>query len=98
MIEIVALYFIIRKMGALALQKGQPANKWKWSTFFAWVSAEILGVLVSMSLTNNLFMNIITGLVCAFGGYLFVKYLLEQMPDKEVITHWMDKIGKEEQD
>ena len=96
MIEIFALYFIIRKMGLLAVQKGQPANKWKWYTFFSWVGAELLGIMVSFSLTNNLIMNAVSGLVCAFGGYLFVKYQLEQMPDKETITHWMDKIGKED--
>jgi hypothetical protein len=98
-IEIIALVFLCKKNGELALQKGLKPRSWKLYTIAAWIVAEffgcILGVLMfgqtdlkKMSQTD-IFQVSMVALFCAFGGYLFVRYNLERRPDyfEEDINH-----------
>jgi hypothetical protein len=83
MLEIVALYFLCKKNGALAIQKGLPKGTWQFYTIMAWICAEMIGVSMGIAMfgTKNLFGILGMGIFCAFGGYLIVKYLLENKPD-----------------
>jgi hypothetical protein len=96
MIEILVLIFLTRKIGDIAARKGVPVGRWKLYTVLAWILGEFGGLLLSMAITDNLGMNILFGIVCAVGGYLFVKYRLEQMPDHNENDDWINKIGQEE--
>jgi hypothetical protein len=93
-IEILILFFLTRKIGVLAERKGLPANRWKLYTVLCWFLCEIAGALISYMIVQDLGLNVLFGLVSAFGGFLLVKYKLEQMPDKEE-ENWIDKIGQE---
>jgi hypothetical protein len=83
MIEIIALFFLCRTNGRLAIKKGLPEKRWWLKTVIAWIVAEFIGVILGISLfgTANLYAVLGTGLFSAFGGYLFIRNLLEKMPD-----------------
>ena len=87
-LEIIALVFLCKKNGNLAMQKGLRATPWKWYTVLAWIVAEMFGIIIAMAfygslaaIQQNLFGISALGLASAFGGYLFVKFLLEKKPD-----------------
>lgn len=83
MIEIIALIFLCMKNGKLAIQKGLKPNTWKWYTVLAWLVTEMVGVILGIALfgQDNLFGIMSLGLVSAFGGYLYIKFILEKKPD-----------------
>lgn len=93
MVEIIALLFLCKKNGQLALQKGLPVGCWKVYTVLYWLLAELLGVLLGVALfgippqpfTPGDLMGLSSiGLVSAFGGYLLVRARLENMPDMDI--------------
>ncbi|MEO6734106.1 MAG: hypothetical protein ABIN01_22990 [Ferruginibacter sp.] len=83
LLDIIALIFLCRKNGNLALQKGLKPGIWKWYTVLAWLVTEIIGVTLGLMLfgEGNLIGIMLLGLVSAFGGYLFVKSVLDKKPD-----------------
>jgi hypothetical protein len=93
MIEIIALFFLCRTNGRLAIKKGLPHKSWWINTIIAWVLAEFLGVLLGVSIfgKENLYAVLGTGLFSAFGGYLFIRNMLERKPDGEEDD--IDRIG-----
>lgn len=95
MIEIIILIFLARKIGNLAERKGQPTGRWKLFLVLAWIGFEVVGITLSAIISGNLYMAMVFGLFCAFGGYLFIKSLLEKMPDKEGMDDWISNIGNE---
>ena len=72
MVDLIALIFLCRMNGRLAVRKGLKASTWRLYTVLAWIGAEMIGLIVGLLLFS---------LVCAFGGFLYVKYLLDQRPD-----------------
>ena len=83
MIEVIALIFLCMKNGKLAAQKGLKPGTWKWYTVLAWLVTEMLGVILGIILfgQQNLVGIMSLGLVSAFGGYLFIKSVLDKKPD-----------------
>ena len=81
MIEIIALFFLTRKVGQMAELKGLSPGRWKLIMVLAWFGFEILGALVGMMISGELLMAALLGIGAAFGGYLLVRYRLEQYPD-----------------
>jgi hypothetical protein len=85
MIEIVVLYFLSRQIGNIAIQKGLRPGYWKAMTYLAWIIGEIAGFIIAIALfgfdEHNLLGLISFAVLCAFGGYLFVRYTLEKKPD-----------------
>lgn len=86
MIELIALYFLCKFNGRLAAQKGLKPLTWKIYTIFAWIVAEVLGVILGLMLfgKDNLGSLAAIGLVSAVGGYLFIRYVLDKKPDAVV--------------
>lgn len=82
MLEIIALIFLCKKTGQVAASKGLPPGKWKLYTVLAWFGAEFLGFFIGGILfgTDNIFGLFLFGLICAVGGYLIVKAILDKMP------------------
>jgi hypothetical protein len=87
-LEIIALVFLCRKNGNLAMQKGLRPTPWKWYTVIAWIVAEMIGIMIGMSfygqmelIRENILGISFFGLVCAVGGYLLIKFLLERKAD-----------------
>lgn len=93
MIEIIALFFLCRLNGQIATEKGLPHKRWWLNTVLGWVVAEFTGVLIGVAMfgIGNLYAVLGTGLFFAFGGYLFIRNLLENKP--ELIEKEIDRIG-----
>jgi hypothetical protein len=52
-------------------------------TVLAWIVAEMMGVMMGLMLfgQENIIGIMLLGLVSAFGGYLFIKSILDKKPD-----------------
>ena len=83
MLEIIALIFLCKRNGDLATQKGLKPGIWKMYTVLAWIMAEFVGLGIGLSMfgKQNLLQVGMVGIFTAFGGYLLVKYILENKPD-----------------
>lgn len=83
MFEIIALFFLCRMNGRLAERKGVNPNPWKIYTILAWIIAEFIGIGIGVSLwgIGQIYGIIAFALFCAFGGYLIIRRMLEQLPD-----------------
>ena len=93
MIEIIALIFLCRQMGRLAITKGERPLKWKVIAVVGWFAAEILGLILGAMFlgTDNLIGLMLIGLMSAVGGYLIAKAQLEKLPD--VYDDDIDNLG-----
>jgi hypothetical protein len=91
MLEVIALYFLCKKNGMLASQKGLNPRTWKWYTVLAWILTEMIGVIMGITFygESNLVGIMSLGIISAFGGYLIIKFILEKKPDlnKDDIDH-----------
>ena len=96
MIEIIALVFLCKKNGNLAIRKGLKSRTWKLYTILAWICAEFTGIILGTILfgQNNLYGILALGLVSAFGGYLIIRSILEKKPDS--LDNDIDRIGADE--
>ena len=100
MIEIFVLIFLCRKSADTARQKGLSPGRWKLYTVLAWFAAEFIGFFVggiffgvpNINDLSSMFPLILFALVCAFGGYLIVRAILEKMPDE--MEDDINKIGE----
>ena len=97
MIEIILLFFLTKSIGELAAKKGLPSGRWKFIVVMAWIGFELIGMMIGMALlgSGNLVGLMMFGLVAAFGGYLTVRYILENKPD-EKINDDIDRIGTDQ--
>jgi hypothetical protein len=92
MLEIIALIFLSRKIGLLAIRKGLKPLAWKLYTIAAWIICEIIGIILAVSLFGqNIFSIMSIGLAAAFGGYLIVRAILEKKPD--IVDNDINSIG-----
>jgi hypothetical protein len=92
-IEIIALIFLCKSNGQLALQKGLKPGSWKLYTVLAWLGAEFIGCILGLIMFGqgqnnplkieqaNFFQISFVAIFCAFGGYLIIRYTLEKKPD-----------------
>jgi hypothetical protein len=90
MIEIFILIFLCRKIGVMAKERGLKPGIWKFYTVLAWIVFEFAGLTLGTTIfgyqnlsqdlknINDLMGLMLFALVCAFGGYLFVRSKLEQ--------------------
>lgn len=87
MLEIILLIFLCKKIGVLAIEKGLNPRKWKFYTVVSWLVFEMVGCITGMALfgfnQNNLVELLSFSIVCAFGGFLLVRFRLENMPNQE---------------
>ena len=85
MLEIIALIFLCKMNGALAIKKGLKPGTWKLYTIFAWIITEISGMITGVVFLGfdkkDLYGLMAIGLVSAFGGYLIVRAILEKKSD-----------------
>ena len=72
----------------MAAERGLKPGLWKFFAVIAWISFEFIGLGLGAALfgyhnLNDIVDLMLFALVCAFGGYLFVRYILER---KETIN------------
>ena len=83
MLEILALIFLTRNMGALAVKKGLKSGTWKLYTVLAWFAGEIIGVVLGLLLFegSGILGAIVLGLGCAIASYAILRNSLSKRPD-----------------
>lgn len=74
-----------------------PSVRWKITLIAAWVLFEFAGLILAVSFlgTANLVGLMLIGLASAFGGYLTVRYILENKPDQNPFDD-IERIGEKE--
>ena len=82
MLEIIALIFITKDIGKLALAKGMKPLNWKIYTIVAWIVSEIVGIFIGALIfgTDNLFSIVMIGLTFAITSYFIIKAQLNKLP------------------
>ena len=83
MLEIIALIFLTKKMGALAERKGLKPGTWKLYTVLCWFGAEIIGVILGFVMMGeeNMLVAVILGFAFAVSSYFILKAYLSKRPD-----------------
>lgn len=94
MLEIIALIFLTQRIGNVASRKGLPTLRWKIFTILSWILFEFLGIMFAVAMfgKESLFAVFSIGIMSAFGGYLFVKFILDKQPDS--LDQDIDNIGR----
>ena len=84
MLEIIALILLSRQMGKMATRKGQKPGMWKLFTVLAWIVGEFVGIMIAIvGFHNEDYISMLPlALGGAVGGYLIVRAILSNMPDK----------------
>jgi hypothetical protein len=96
MLEIIALIFLTKNMGALAVQKGLKPGTWKLYTVLCWFGAEIVGAVLGFLIfgEEGMFGAILLGLACAVASYFILKANLQKKPDS--MDDDINRIGVED--
>lgn len=83
MLEIIALIFLTKDVGKIAMAKGLKPLTWKIYTVVAWIISEIIGLFVGALFfgTDNLFSVVMIGLTFAITSYFIIKARLNKLPD-----------------
>ena len=84
MLEIIVLIFLAGQMGRMAVRKGLKPGAWKLYTVLGWIGGEIIGIFISITVFNsNDYLSFLPlALGGAFGGYLIIRAVLSNKPDK----------------
>ncbi len=100
MIDVIILFFLCKKIGKTAKEKGLGPLKWKLLTILCWFLFEGIGLNFALGWLGYERINSITEMIsivglnpsviffslfCAFGGYLLVRFLLERKETKEPV-------------
>jgi hypothetical protein len=98
MIDIIILFFCLKKIGKLSIEKKVNPTRWKIITVCSWFICEGIGInmalgwlgqteITTMAQATSLLIKnpeiTLFGLFSGFGGYLLIKYLLERKTVKE---------------
>lgn len=85
MLEIIALIFLVRHIGRIAIQKGESVLKWRMYAVLAWIGMELVGGLVALMFFSpqNLVSILIVAIGFAITGYYLVLKKLQELPDVE---------------
>jgi hypothetical protein len=96
MVDIVLLYFLVKHIGKLAEQKGQPTSTWKIFTILGWVIGGMFGLYAGLLYVNlpnftqllkpQFSMLLLQVMLFYFVGgltiYFLLRGLLQRMPDQ----------------
>jgi hypothetical protein len=84
MLEIIAIILLAGQIGRMAIRKGQRPGVWKLYMVLAWIGGEVIGVFIAIAAFNkNDYIGVLPlGIMGAVGGYLIVRAILSNMPDK----------------
>ena len=81
MLELIALYFIFREAGRLAVEKGYSPIRWRVQAFMAWFFGELAGIYIVMAyFPDQLITMLIIGISMAYLAYLILKRYWTTLP------------------
>ncbi len=93
MLEIIALIFLTRNIGALAIKKGLKPGTWKLYTVLLWFGAEIGGIIIGIGSFGEdaLLPAVFIGLACAVASYFILRSNLSRRPDVDDDINFIGK-------
>ena len=96
MLEIVALVFLSREIGKLAIRKNLRPGRWKLYLVLSWFSAELIGLVAGVLIfgPDNLVSIIIVGLAFAITAYYILKNRMNKFPDND-FNEEINQIGSD---
>ena len=85
MLEIIALVFLSRNIGALAERKGLKKGWWIFFTVIAWIVGEFLGAVVAILVfqTEETLAIYPFAIAFAVASYFILRAVLKRKPDLE---------------
>lgn len=97
MIEIFCLVTFSRKLGPLALRKGESKGKWITLFVISWLVAEFLGVFIGIIIfgEDKIAEPAVTGYILAFSSFFVIRAILNNKPDAQTYEQLIDQIGTE---
>ena len=83
MLEIIALIFLTRQIGAIAVRKGLKPGTWKIFTVLAWIAGELVGAFAGLLIfgPDNFVSILLVAIAGAVTGYFIIKANLSKRPD-----------------
>ena len=83
MLEVIALIFIAKYIGKLAIKKGLKSGPWKMYTIVFWFAVEIIGIAVGLFILNSrdIIALQLLGWVFGVGSFLVIRSTLLKKPD-----------------
>ena len=84
MLEIIALIWLTGQIGRMAETKGQKPGWWKLYTVLAWIGGEFIGIAIAIfAFQKEDYISMLPmAIMGAVGGYLVVRAILSNKPDK----------------
>ena len=95
MFEIILLIFLCNKNAKLAEQKNVSKRRWVLTTVFYWITGELLGIMLLMTVihvnaemlqagqafSKELLYLMFAGMLGGYLGYLFTRKRMEDLPE-----------------
>jgi len=82
MLELIALYFLLKNVKSLAEQKGYSILRWKIMMVLTWFMAEFTGfIIVQTYFPNQLLIMMAIGLCMAYLSYLLLMQYWSSLPN-----------------
>ena len=97
MLDLILLIFLCIRIKNIVKPKGYNVTGWVLRTVGAWMFCEIAGIMLSYMVQRDFLILNLSGFLCAVAGYLYVHYKAVQLPDKNKVSHWSDRLGGDEE-
>jgi hypothetical protein len=83
MLEIIALIFLAKEIGRIAVDKGLKPGTWKLYMVLAWIAGEFVGAVIGVLIfgVDNLISVELVAVTGAITGYIILKNNLSKKPD-----------------
>jgi polyferredoxin len=98
MIDIIALFFLIRRIKNMVEEKEHPSGPWIRRILLYWFGGLFIGMFVSMFFFNTKDLTIlgVSAYLCAIGASIVVYKKAENLPDnKNGGNDWFNNPGKD---
>lgn len=84
MLEIIALIFLTKEIGKIAVKKGLKPITWKIYLVVGWLFSETIGFIFGIMVfgIDNLVSVILVGITFAITCYFIIKAQLNKLPDQ----------------
>ncbi len=83
MLDILILIFLCIRIRKIVEAKGYSKASWTFRTVVIWILFEMIGMTISFLLQKDMLIVILSGLLCAVGGYLIVQNQALKLPDQK---------------
>jgi ABC-type transport system involved in multi-copper enzyme maturation permease subunit len=83
MLEIIAIIFLSKKNGKLAVQKGLKSSTWILYSVLCWVAFEVIGIIIGFIFfgQENIMPTYLLALLFATFSYFFIRSILNKKTD-----------------